>query len=189
MESKKSAEQIFLQLMRDQTGDSSLSLEAAGKMPLAGRLLERIKRVADVEQTASPPDPPAAASSSPAPAPKRAVSAAMLQATIRHSFVLSELNPTPTERDELLAASDLQMINGNRRLRLKDDARAAALETLTGTDVYNSTLRAAVADDVAQRSEIVNDPIQLPATWIRHFLSGSASSLDTAPPTELKAAL
>src|SRR5271167_4119607 len=105
MEPKKSAEEIFLQLMRDQIGDSSLSFEAAGKMPLAARLLDRIRRVADLEQTASAADFPAAASPLTAAVPKRDVSPAMLQAAIRHSFVLSELNPTQTEREELLAAS------------------------------------------------------------------------------------
>jgi hypothetical protein len=191
MEPKKSAEEIFLQLIRDETGDSSLSFELAVKMPLATKLLDRIRRITDLEQTATETDvaTSAAAGASPAVAPKRTVSPAMLEAAIRHSFDLGELTATEAEREQLLTASDLQMISGRRRLRLKDDARATALESLMDTKAYTSTLQAAIADDVTQRREIESDPIRLPATWLRNFLSGSFSSLDTASPYELKAAL
>ena len=191
MEPKKSAEEIFLQLIRDETGDSSLSFELAAKMPLATKLLDRIRRITDLDQAATETDVatsgPAAASA--AVAPQRTVSPAMLQAAICHSFDLGELAATETEREQLLAVSDLQMINGKRRLRLKDDARAKALESLMGTEAYAAALQAAIADDVRQRGEIESDPVRLPATWLRSFLSGSFSSLDTAPPGELKAAL
>jgi hypothetical protein len=191
MEPKKSAEDTFLQLIRDETGDSSLSFEVAAKMPLATQLLDRIRRVTDLEKTAIEENVPRskAAVASTTEVPKDVVSPAMLQAAIRHSFDLSELSLTETEREELLASSDLQMIDGKRRLRLKDDARARTLDILAGTDAYNSALRAAIADDLKQRREIESDPIRLLGTWLRNFLSGSFSSLDTAPPSELKAAL
>jgi hypothetical protein len=191
MEQNKSAEEIFLELMREETGDSSLSLDLATKMPLATTLLGRIKRISELEQAASYKGSSVAGAVATATAadPKFVVSNAMLQASIRYTFDLGELDATETERAQLLAASDLLMINGKRRLRLRDDARATTLESAMDTGSYASTLQQAIADDSRHRVEIGSDPIRLPTTWLRYLLSGEFSELDTAPPNELKAAL
>ena len=191
MEAKKSVEEMFVQLIRDETGDQSLTFELAAKMPLATKLFEQFKKVRDLEQAERETDVPALGltAASTAVAPKQTVSPAMLQAAICHSFDLGELDATETERAELLAASDLLMINAKRRLRLRDAIRAQILDDAAGTEPYEGMLRRAVYDDQQKFDEIGMDPIRLPTAWLRCFLSGEFSELDSAPPRELKAAL
>jgi hypothetical protein len=191
MEQKKSAEEIFLELMREETGNLSLSLDLATKMPLAAKLLDRIKRISESERAASERRTSVASTvaASTAAVPKLAASKAMLQASIQHTFDLNEIEATETERTQLLAASDLLMINGKRRLRLRDARRAEILDDAIGTERYQRMLERAVADDQTKFDEIGLDPISLPTAWLRCFLSGEFSELDSAPPRELKAAL
>jgi hypothetical protein len=191
MEQKKSPEDIFLGLMRDETKDSSLSFDDATKIPLATKLLDRIRQVSELEGTASEQRSSAVSSvvESTTTAQKPVITPAMLQASLRHTFDLSEVGASDSERAELVAESDLLMISGKRRLRLKDEARGIALERAMDTGAFNTTLQQAIADDRGQRTEISRDPVRLPSRWLRRFLSGESPELDTAPPNELRAAL
>ena len=113
----------------------------------------------------------------------------MLEAALRHTFDFGELRANEIERADLLAASDLVMIDGKRRLRLRDDARATILESGMSTELYAKLLQQAVEDDSEHHAEVGTDPIRLPTAWLRCFLSGEFTELESAPPSELKAAL
>jgi|GEM_PF-2054541 len=179
-------DKLFLELMREESGNASLSLESALQMPLAKTVLRSLAPVPErqKEVRAAPRPEITIESASTLSDPKSAI-----QAAIRDTFVLSELGPSPTDRDTLIASADLVMIAGQRRLRLRDDIRADILEKNMSQDLYASILRDAVADDVQHQSEITKDLIRLPSVWLRRMLTGIVSQLETAPPIELKAAL
>jgi hypothetical protein len=102
--------------------------------------------------------------------------------------VLIDLDADPDERDGLLMASDIVTINGARRLRLKDEDRAAFLAAARGRASFEDILRDARIDD-RRREGPDRDPVRGPSAWLRRFLAGEVSGLEGAPPWELKAAL
>lgn len=187
MEKGRSTDDIFLELMREETGDSLLSREHALEMPLAKTLLRTLMKSAELEQVSG--DKRREAEVPAMEISKSPASQAMLESAIRHTFDLGEFEVPEAERAGLVAASDLVMIDGQRRLRLSDARRAEILDNAIGTEPYQGMLKRAVADDQMKLAEIGLDPIRLPTAWLRRFLVGEVTELDTMPPQRLKAAL
>ena len=186
MEKPISTEDIFLDLMREETGSQSLSLEDAMEIPLAKTLLRTIRRNSEAEQASGGQTKMVASA---ATATTFSDPSVLFRTAIQDTFDVGELKVTDTERAALAAASDLVMIAGQRRLRLSDARRAEILESTIGTGPYTNILQQTVADDTKQQADIGQDPIRLPSAWLRCFLSGDFSDLDNAPLKELKAAL
>lgn len=187
MDESRSTEDIFLELMREETGDSSLSQDQALKMPLARALLRTLQKRASPEAIADAKLPKQAAST--APLSNSSLSPAILKSAIRHTFSLEELEANESERTALVASAELVMIAGERRLCLNDARRAEILAAAQDTELYTNILRQAIAEDAIPATKANNDALRLPSIWLRKFLSGTVPDLSNAPPNVLNAAL
>ena len=184
MAATQSAEDIFLDLMRTELADPSLSIEDALQKPLAGLLLQTL-------QKGLAPAQPENLTELETSVPRETTaqldgSAALVRVALQDTFAMADLQFSESERTALLAASDLVMIEGIRRLRLSDVKRAEILKAARSTDLYASLLREALVVDTA--STVPSDPIQLTSIWLRRFLAGEFHDLRNAPPGELRAA-
>ena len=112
-----------------------------------------------------------------------------LRAALEDTFDVGQIQATETERELLVEESDLVTIGGQRRLRLRNDLRAAVLSDAIGSESYDRLLANEVTDDVRNFEAISADPVRLPSAWMRSFLAGQFGGLDGAPLTELRAAL
>jgi hypothetical protein len=182
-----SAQDILLEIMQRELENPQLSLAQAMEMPFAKVLLGTLTKAAErtqsmMGQEGGTPDRTQLLSDF-------SMSPAVLGAAIEDTFDMVDLTLSEAERNALLAASDVIMIETRRRLRLRDSARAEILDAAIGTEPFESILRIAGATDKDQHKEIGRDPIRLPSAWLRCFLSQDFAELDTAPPRELKAAL
>ena len=183
MSSPRNPEEIVLSLLRKELKDPSLSLSSALEHPVAKLLLDTVK------QAFGGPAPPESDSTDRTPGLLRfRDSPAVIRAAILDSFALNELNPSQDERDALLATSDIITINGERRLRLRDEDRATFLAGARGRTLYNEILGRTRTDN-ERREGLARDPVRWPSAWLQRFLTGDVAGLDSAPPWDLKAAL
>lgn len=177
------SEEVFLRMMREALKRPALSLEQAMANPLAELLLQTL--AGDSKSVG----PSSANAEVPLGLTGFAGSRAVIRAAIEDTFDMGELNADPAENAALLDASDLVTIAGVRRLRLKDAARAEVLSAARGSDLYERVLDESVRADSDAHEEIGRDPVRLSSAWLRCLLSGEFRDLDSAPPSELKAAL
>jgi hypothetical protein len=183
MAANRSPEDVLLDMLRRELKQPALSLEQVMAMPVAKMLLDTLKHA---------PDPARVSAPGPAPAEvlSRFVSSrAVVSAAIADTFDLAELKADDREHDALLAASDIVMLEGTRRLRLQDGARAQFLDAAKGTQPYQSMLSYAENCDANEHASVGADPVRLPTAWLRCLLLGRFGDLKAAPPRELKAAL
>ncbi len=175
--------EIFLRMMREALEQPTLELEQALKLPMAKLLLQTLVRSAtSVEQEPVKVETTVGLT-------EFASSQSVIRAAIEDTFEVGELTATPAEKTALLEASDLVTIGGLRRLRLKDASRAEVLSAARPGDLYQRQLDELVRADTEAHEEIGRDPIRLPSAWLRSLLSGKFRDLDSAPPSELRAAL
>jgi hypothetical protein len=204
---ERSNEEVFLDLMREETGDSSLSIESAMALPLAGTVLRTISRSAESRELINSNIAPALAESS---LSEMYGNPAILNTAIEDTFDIRELSLSKEEHRALLDVSDIVMIGGERRLRLRDGSRAEVLDATKGSDLYEKLLSERVHkdDEHSERSFEVagsaaadeqkgyvseattsKEAIRGPGVWLRRFLVGRVTELATAEPSELKVAL
>ncbi len=177
------SEEVFLRMMREALEQPTLQLEQALKNPMAELLLQTLARgSASVEQEAVKVETPVGLT-------EFAGSQSVIRAAVEDTFDVGELTATPAENAALLEASDLVTIGGLRRLRLKDAARAEVLSAVRPGDIYQRLLDELMRADAEAHEEIGRDPVRLPSAWLRCLLSGEFRDLDSAPPSELRAAL
>jgi hypothetical protein len=176
----------FLKLVRDQLELPHLSFEEALLQPLGKTLYKMVGRSLE---SSGPPPPPAPLPDQPPNLPALTQSRAVVQAAIEDTFDFEMLKPGEPERAALLASADVVIIKGDRRLRLKDDARAQVLSAVRGNPLYEEILSAAVKRDSDDHAAIGQDAVRLPSAWLRCLLTGRFKDLDAAPPKELAAAL
>jgi hypothetical protein len=187
MAAQRSPQEIVQEVIRETLNEPGMSLEAALAHPLAKSLL---KALAPKSATAV-----AASLSTSLRVERRsladsATSPSAITAAINDTFILPELPADDGTHAVLLDTSDLVMIDGQRRLRLRDTARAELLKRAIDREPYISMLRDAVRADEEQHTAVGRSPIHLPSAWLRCFLSGSYEKQMTAAPVkELKAAL
>ena len=178
----QTARDAFLRLVRAQLKRPQLSFDEALLEPLGKTLYEMVLK--DVETPLSAPPPPEKA-----PLASLTHSRAAIYAAIEDTYDLKDLSPDEPEREALIAASDVVMVGGLRRLRLKDEGRVQLLAAVRETELYRRMLANAVEKDEAEHDAVGKDPVRLPSAWMRCFLSGRFGDLETAPPHELAAAL
>jgi hypothetical protein len=97
-----------------------------------------------------------------------------------------EVAVSPGEAANLLANSDIVLLDGARRLRLRDEPRGALLTAMT--DGARGMLKAVAREDYERFDEITDDPVRLPSAWLRAFLIGQAGDIERAPYAEARAA-
>jgi hypothetical protein len=180
----RSNEDIFLELMQNETGDSSLSIEQAMALPLAKTLLRVIQQSNHPKATIAEPSQPVTP-----PVTEFSGRNGILSAAIEDTFDFSELTLDGDERGMLLESSDLVMIGGQRRLRLKDEKRAEILNAAMHSEAYRILLEAALKNDREQTVPSGKETVDLPSRWLRRFLKGDPFRLDAYAPAELRSAL
>src|SRR5262245_49779398 len=123
-----SIEDTFLDLMREEWNEPSLTLDTALAKPLAKAVLAAM-RMESVRDTPLPtPTPVPVATPSPF-----STSRAVIRAALEDTFTFETLKLDEAERDFLLRSSDIIVIAGERRLRLTDSARAKILDVARTT--------------------------------------------------------
>lgn len=143
--------------------------------------------------------PPTAIEVEPAAAILPATPATM-RAAIAHTFVVATSTVPSGGADEIVVADDneraallsnsrIVMIGGQNRLQLTDESRGDLLTRVQTSEEFRSLVRTAAAVDGENFKKITNDPVALPAAWLRSFLYGVHGDLRAAPPTELRAAV
>jgi hypothetical protein len=184
MAKPQSPQDDFLNLVRAKLGDPQLSFDAAMQHPLAQVLFDLMaSNLPETQAPSSTPDIP------PPPLSSFAQSRAVIQAAIQDTFTLEEVSVGDVERAALIAATEVVMLNKERRLCLSDAARAEVLAAVSNSSLYRSTLRAAVIEDQNDFDKIGTDPVRLPTAWLRSFLQGEFGDVVMAPRFELAAAL
>jgi hypothetical protein len=184
MSAPNSIQDEFIKLVRAQVGNPELSFAEAMQEPLARALFDLMAGNLDAE-----PDSAAVAETAPPAVASFSHSLPVLQAALKDTFTLEELNAGEAERAALLAATDVVMLQRERRLCLTDAARAEILSAAAGSPLYQMTLRSAVEQDQQDFDAITTDPIRLPTAWLRSFLAGKFGDPDRCPRSELAAAL
>jgi hypothetical protein len=184
MAEPKSIQDDFLILVRLQLGKPELSFEEAMQEPLAKTLFDLM-----AGNLATEPGSAAVAEAPPPALASFAQSLSVLESALKDTFTLEELKAGEEERAALLAATDVVMLQRERRLCLTDAARAEILSAVAGSSLYQTTLRAVVNQDQRDFDAITTDPIRLPTAWLRGFLLGEFGDPDRSPRTELAAAL
>jgi hypothetical protein len=182
-----SLNESFLSLIRQVLKEPAMSLEQALKNPLAQALMETVQ--GSLARTAESNAAEEATKTAPRAMSSSLPSKVLIHAAIEDTFDMAELQPDDMERAKLLELSDLVTIEGKRRLRLTDAARAEILAAGWESESYRSLLREAKVNDSRDHKAIGKDPIRLTSAWMRCFLSGDFGDLEAAPPQELKAAL
>lgn len=127
-------------------------------------------------------------SAAPPPMPR---TGAAIRAAVSDTFTFLDIRSPDSEADEraILANADTVMIAGKRRLRLTKEARAALINAVSGTELYQNILRIQEGIDGANFDAISDDEIRRNSAWMRCFLSGHFARLDRPPVTELRSAL
>lgn len=199
-----SSNDIFLESMREALEQPALTFQQALAQPMAKHLLETIQRGSaslTVEGMATSAE--GYADAPPANVPP---SPTLMRAAIEDTFEMEDIAADDWERKRLLEISDLVVIGGQRRLRLKDAERAEILDAAQGVGSFKNLLHSAVESDnrplanpllggtpavvetEASPRVIRPDQVRRPSVWLRRFLSGEYADLTGAPPNELNAA-
>ena len=171
MRDTRNTQDVMLNLLREELNDPSLSLESALEHPVAKMLLESANRAFGEQKPTE-----RAVEARPGDLSVFPDSPAVIKAAIHDSFDLGELAATKEERDVLLAASDIVTIDGERRLRLKDDSRAAILAAKRDPKLYSSILDQAMRENEPHEA-IARDPIRCPSAWLQRFLARATPSI------------
>ena len=150
MSAPRPPEEIFLEIMREESAEPGLSFEQAMAKPFARTLFDTVVKTFVSEPVAFPTAP----IESHQPLSSLVTSKEVIIAALQDTFDLTELNANASIRAALLAASDLVMVNGLRRLRMHDSARATLLESCKGMEPYQTILREAVEKDKDQHAEV-----------------------------------
>jgi hypothetical protein len=184
MAKRQTGSKDFLTLVRRQLGNPDLSLDEAMQLPLAESLIGLLAGNSQ-ESSSKVPDPYTRRT----PLSSFVRSQAVLLAAIQDTFSLEELSLNDVERTALIAAADVVMLDGRRRLCLTDEARAELLAAASGSVLYKTSLRDAADKDRKDFEKVGTDPIRLPTAWLRAFLLGDFGDLGNSPRSELAAAL
>lgn len=117
---------------------------------------------------------------------------AALHAATRLTFLIEETGAAGPERARLLARAEALTVDGARRLRLTESARAEVLNAAAKQDALAAELAATEASD----RTTMTDPAMTDgagdaraSAWLRAFLRGAAAPDANAAPETLRAAL
>ena len=187
-----SFEESFLESLRQAVKNPALALDQALKDPNVQALMESLQRHLAPAPTFGETQRETEKANSPErvfPTLSPSASRALIMAALADTFEMAEVEPSEEERAALIKASDLVMIDGQRRLRLTEAARAEIISEAKGGDLYGSLLKLAREQDRSAWEGIRNDRIRLPSAWLRGFLSDEFGGLASLPTLALQAAL